>query len=78
MAEIGKATRFFEEAIARNPTYAAAYSGLADCLTHIGCWGAVAPADGCGKAKALALKTLAIDSSLAEAHTSLVLGDDVV
>jgi len=57
--------------IAKDPSYAAAYSGLADCLTLIGSWGAVPPTEGAGKAKALALKALAIDSSLAEAHTSL-------
>jgi tetratricopeptide (TPR) repeat protein len=68
---IGKAIQVFQEAIAKDPTYAAAYSGLADCLTLVGSWGAVAPADGCAKAKALALEALAIDSSLAEAHASL-------
>jgi tetratricopeptide (TPR) repeat protein len=36
--------------------------GLADCLTLIGSWGAVPPIEGAGKAKALALQALAIDS----------------
>ena len=68
---VGKAVQFFQQAIVKDPTYAAAYSGLADCLVLLGSWGAVAPADGAGKAKTLALKALALDSSLAEAHTSL-------
>jgi TolB-like protein/Tfp pilus assembly protein PilF len=68
---VGKAVQFFQQAIAKDRTYAAAYSGLADCLVLLGSMGAVAPADGCGKAKTLALKALALDSSLAEAHTSL-------
>jgi TolB-like protein len=65
-----QAIQFFQQAIAKDSTYAAAYSGLADCLTLIGSWGAVPPASGAGKAKVLALKALEIDSSLAEAHTS--------
>src|ERR1700747_1738590 len=68
---VGKAVQFFQQEIVKDPTYAAAYSGLADCLVLLGSLGAVAPADGCGKAKTLALKALALDSSLAEAHTSL-------
>jgi len=68
---LGKAVQSFQQAIAKDPSYAAAYSGLADCLTLIGSWGAVPPTEGAGKAKALALKAMAIDSSLAEAHTSL-------
>ena len=68
---VGKAVQFFQQAIVKDPTYAAAYSGLADCLVLLGSWGAVAPADGAGRAKTLALKALALDSSLAEAHTSL-------
>ena len=62
----GKAVRFFQEAIAKDPTYAAAYSGLADCFSLIGAWGAVSPAEGAGKAKALALRALAIDSGWAK------------
>ena len=68
---LGQAIQAFRQAIARDPTYALAYSSLADCLTLIGFWGAVPPAEGAGKAKALALKAVAIDSSLAEAHASL-------
>jgi TolB-like protein/Tfp pilus assembly protein PilF len=66
-----KAVQYFQQAIAKDPTYAAAYSGLADCLSVLGYWGLVPPDEGCGKAKGLAHKALGMDHSLAEAHASL-------
>ena len=51
---LGKAIQCFHHAIVRDPTYAAAYSGLADCFSSLGWWGFVCPEDGCGKAKGLA------------------------
>ena len=66
-----KGARFFQQAIAKDPTYAAAYSGLADCLSALGIYSFVTPEEGCGKAKELAVQALEIDSGLAEAHTSL-------
>jgi len=68
---LGQAIQFFRQAIARDPTYAIAYSSLADCLIVVGFWGAVPPNEGAGKAKELALKALALDPSSAEAHSSL-------
>jgi TolB-like protein/Flp pilus assembly protein TadD len=68
---LGKAIQYFQQAIAKDPTYPAAYAGLADCLSILGWWSYVSPDDGCGKAKGLAQKALEMDSSLAEAHTSL-------
>jgi len=64
---------YFEQAIARDPTYAAAYSGLADCLSALSAWGVVPANEGCVKAKVLAEKALKLDPSLGEAHTSLAL-----
>ena len=66
-----KAVQYFQETIAKDPTFAAAYSGLADCLSVLGYWGLVPPDEGCGKAKGLAHKALEMDHSLAEAHASL-------
>jgi TolB-like protein/Tfp pilus assembly protein PilF len=68
---LGKAVQHFQEAIAKDPSYAAALTGLADCLSLLGTWGVVAPDDGCGKAKGLALRALEMDPELAEAHASL-------
>src|SRR5438309_3708363 len=44
---LGKATQHFQQAIASDPTYAAAYAGLADCVSILGCWGFVSPERGC-------------------------------
>src|SRR5438094_2554940 len=49
-----KATQWFRQAIAKDPTYAVAYAGLADCLSILGWWSFVSPDDGCGRAKELA------------------------
>ncbi len=70
-AEIAKATPYFEQAIVRDPAYAAAYSGLADCFSALNALGLASASESCIKAKELALKALEMDDSLAEAHTSL-------
>jgi TolB-like protein/Flp pilus assembly protein TadD len=67
----GKAIQYFQQAITKDPGYAAAYSGLADARSIMGLWGLVPPEEGCGRAKGLALRALEMNGSLAEAHTSL-------
>ena len=67
---MGKSLPYFQQAIARDPAYAAAYSGLADCLSISASWSLLHPEEGGGKAKKTALQALEIDSSLAEAHCS--------
>src|SRR6266478_1652472 len=68
-----KATDYFNRAIATDPDYAKAYSGLADSYALSGDWeyGILSPQDAFPKAKAAATKALALDDNLAEAHTSL-------
>jgi TolB-like protein/Flp pilus assembly protein TadD len=68
---LAEAVHYFQDAIVKDPTYAAAYTGLADCLSVLGFWSFVPPNEGCGKAKGLAQKALQIDNGLAEAHSSL-------
>lgn len=68
---LAKAIENFRQAIAKDPTYASAYAGLADCLSVLGFWGAVSPDEGCGEAKQLAQKALGMNPGLAEAHASL-------
>jgi TolB-like protein/Tfp pilus assembly protein PilF len=68
---LAEAVHYFQDAIVKDPTYAAAYTGLADCLSVLGFWSFVPPNEGCGKAKGLAQKALQIDHGLAEAHSSL-------
>jgi TolB-like protein/Tfp pilus assembly protein PilF len=65
------AVQYFQQAIAKDPAYAAAYAGLADCLSSLGLWSLVSPDQGCGKAKGLALQALELDPGSAEAHASL-------
>ena len=62
---------YFQLALEKDPRYALAYTGLADCYNLLGVWGALAPNDAMPKVKEASLEAIAIDDSLAEAHTSL-------
>jgi len=62
---------YFRQALARDPRYALAYTGVADCYNLLGVWGAMAPHEAMPKVKEAALNAIAIDNTLAEAHTSL-------
>ena len=69
--EINKAITYFNEAIEKDPDYALAYAGLADCYNYLGFVGGLAPREVYPRAKRAAAKALEIDDSLAEAHASL-------
>jgi len=66
-----KAEHYFQQAIDSDPTYAAAYSGLADCNSGLAWHGFKSPADALPKAYAAARKAVEIDPQSAEAHASL-------
>jgi tetratricopeptide (TPR) repeat protein len=66
-----KASGFFQEAIVKDPSYALAYTGLADCYTLRSDYGFLAPKEGYALAKGAVTLALKYDESLAEAHTSL-------
>jgi tetratricopeptide (TPR) repeat protein len=68
--DLKKAIDYFQHAIEKEPNYAAAHTGLADCAGRAGFWSFAPPAEGCGKAKSAALKSLEIEET-AEARTSL-------
>jgi TolB-like protein/Tfp pilus assembly protein PilF len=73
-AALKQAIGYFQRAIAADPDYARAYSGLADCYSSLGASsavGALPPRQAMPEAKAAALKALQIDGTLAEAHNSL-------
>jgi TolB-like protein/Tfp pilus assembly protein PilF/predicted Ser/Thr protein kinase len=61
----------FQQAIDKDPNYALAYTGLADCYSLLGRFGGLPPKEAFSKAKAEARKALEIDDQLAEAHNSL-------
>jgi eukaryotic-like serine/threonine-protein kinase len=67
------ATAYFEKAIARDPEYAGAWSGLADVYTVLGGFGHRSPMEYMPKAVEAARKALSLDDSLAEAHCSLAI-----
>ena len=66
-----KAIQYFTEATKRDPKYARAYAGLADCLNIQEIWGYVPPAEAHEKRRMYAAKSLELDDSLAEAHAAL-------
>lgn len=68
-----KGIEYFRQAIATDPANALAHSGLADCYTLLGGWQILPPNESFVKARAAAERALALDDSLAEAHTSLAL-----
>ena len=70
-ASLRKAQDYFERAIQQDSSYALAWAGLSDAYSHIGVFGYVPPRAVYAKAKAAALQALALDSTLAGAHTSL-------
>lgn len=67
-----RAIRYFREALAIEPKFAAGYAGLADAFTLLADHG-LAPPTVMSQAKAAALQALDLDPELGEAHTSLAL-----
>lgn len=62
---------YFELAIKKDPSYALAHVGLADCYILLGHYAYLKPNETFPKAKEQAQKALSIDNTLAEAHASL-------
>ncbi len=69
--DTAEAIKYFEEAIEHDPTYALAYSGLADAHALQLDYRIVPVAEGMARAKEYARKALELDEGLAEAHASL-------
>jgi TolB-like protein/DNA-binding winged helix-turn-helix (wHTH) protein/tetratricopeptide (TPR) repeat protein len=66
-----KASVYFQQAIDKDPLYAAAYSGLADCNSGLTWHGFTSPARTLPRAEAMARKAIELDPYSAEAHASL-------
>jgi DNA-binding winged helix-turn-helix (wHTH) protein/TolB-like protein len=70
-AALRKAIDRFRDAVAIDPQFAAAYSGIADSYSVLGYLSYLSPIDAFPEAKRHAIKALELDPSLAEAHASL-------
>ncbi len=68
---LNKSIEYFQQAIAKDPAYALAYAGLADCYNIQANFGFVPPKEAFPKAREAALKALEIDDTLPQAHTLL-------
>jgi serine/threonine protein kinase/Flp pilus assembly protein TadD len=66
-----RAVQYFEQAIAEDPSFSLAYSGLADTHNLLGFYCLLAPSETFPKAKAASLRALEIDATIAEAYASL-------
>ncbi len=70
---LGKAVDHFEQAIARDASYAPAHAGSADCYALLASieLGVLAPVEAMPKAKSAARRAAELDPSLSDAHASL-------
>jgi DNA-binding winged helix-turn-helix (wHTH) protein/TolB-like protein/tetratricopeptide (TPR) repeat protein len=70
-ASLKRAIERFRAAIAIDPQFAAAYSGIADSYSILGYLSYLSPAETFPEARRYATRALELDGSLAEAHASL-------
>jgi TolB-like protein/DNA-binding winged helix-turn-helix (wHTH) protein/Tfp pilus assembly protein PilF len=68
-----QAIEYFQQAIAKDPSDARSYAGLADSYALLSGYSSIPQSETIPKARAAALKALQLDDRLAEAHTSLAL-----
>lgn len=69
--QLKQGAEYFQLAIAKDPGYALAYAGLADCYTVLSAYAMTPPRESWAKAKAAAAAAIELDPELAEGHTSL-------
>lgn len=68
-----RAVKCFQQAVTLDPDYAIAWAGFADVNTVLGYYGLVPPADSMPRAMEAARRAVALDPTLAEAHTALAM-----
>ncbi len=78
-AGLKTAIEYFQRAIAADPGYAEAYSGLADAYALAGGWeyGVLAPQEAAPRARDAASRAVFLNPALSEAHTSLAFALDI-
>jgi TolB-like protein/Tfp pilus assembly protein PilF len=69
--DLPKSVEFYNQAIAKDPNYALAYAGLADCYVLYPDYGVGAPAESYAKAKEMAMKALSLEPTLGSPHAAL-------
>jgi serine/threonine-protein kinase len=67
------ALEYFQQAKDRDPTYALAYAGIADCYVILPFYAGLSSKESFPKAQAAALQALQMDERLAEAHAALAM-----
>ena len=67
------AIEYFQRALQYEPSYALAWSAMADCYGRLVWYSALSPAEGGEQAKAAATRALELDPSLGEAYASMAL-----
>jgi TolB-like protein/DNA-binding winged helix-turn-helix (wHTH) protein len=72
-ASLNEAIGYYQQATIRDPNYARAYAGLADCYALMGGYSGKPQTEFMPKARAAALRALEIDDRLPEAHAALAL-----
>jgi serine/threonine protein kinase/Tfp pilus assembly protein PilF len=66
-----KAIECYQQALAKDPSYALPYVGIADVFNVFGLWSFIDPKEAFAKAKAAVSKALELDNALGDAYTSL-------
>ena len=66
-----KAIGYFQQAVHADPTYAAAYAGIAGCYADMGYLGLDRPEEAFPQARGAAVRALELDSLLGEAYGAL-------
>jgi len=66
-----RAVQYFQLALREDSSYAAAWAGLGDAYSLLGGYGYLAPSDAFEQARTAAKRAIALDSTLADAHTAL-------
>ncbi|MBV9925248.1 MAG: winged helix-turn-helix domain-containing protein [Acidobacteria bacterium] len=71
LKDVDRAVRYFEEAVSLDPKYALAHAGLADCYISLVYLNALSVDSGLPAIRRAADEALALDETLAEAHSAL-------
>lgn len=66
-----KAIDFFQQAIDKDPSYALAFSGIADCYNLLSAYGLLSPKESVLIAKQAAARSLELDNDIAEGHEAM-------